>query len=404
MPITTDYTKAVSIASRSLRACVTPQGIIAGTHHFVDLWARDSLFAVWGALEIGEYSAVRNTIDAFLHTQRSDGLIAHRILRARVSPLRYFGVISYYKNPVANFRSYQSGGLVLDGGLLTIIAVARYVRATNDIRYVKNRYNSLFHAIEWHLKRFKGDVLSEWYLCEWMDAVYKRGSTLYTNTLYAKALHDMSYLAQTVGKKRDAYIFEGKANFIEKKLNLLFWNGTYYVDWISRFQKKHAFFNSHANMLAVNFKIATPVQAKSICTYALHKCVVDFTLESSTPRYPWWRIPPYNHIAGIGDYHNGLRWLQPGIHYALALYTLGEARRAQRMMRVIAEHINHYDGVYEVYEKSGEPVRRLLYKAEEPFAWSAGLFLYATGVIMKSKLFKHDCSHGTIAIKKDCEG
>jgi len=387
MSITTDYTKAISIASCALRACVTPHGIIAGTHHFVDLWARDSLFAVWGALEIGEYGTVRATIDAFLHTQRSDGLIAYRLLRARVSPLRYFGVISYYKEPIANFRSYQSCGLVLDGGLLTVIAVAQYVRTTNDIQYIKNRYNSLFQAITWYVARFKDDVLSEWYLCEWMDAVYKRGNILYTNVLYAKALHDMSYLAQKVGKKRDVHIFEEKANVIEKKLNSLFWNGTYYIDWISHSRKKHVFFNTHANMLAVHFGIATHVQAESICIYALHKCVVDFTLESSTPRYPWWRIPLYNHMAGIGDYHNGLRWLQPGIQYALALYTLGKVRSAQRMLGAIAEHINNYDGVYEVYEKSGRPVQRLFYKAEEPFAWSAGLFLYATAVIFKRKLF-----------------
>jgi len=380
-------TKAAALAIRALRACITPQGIIAGTHHFVDLWARDSLFAVWGALEMGDYRAVRDTLGAFISTQRVDGLIAHRLLRARVTPLRYMGTISYYKEPVANFRSYQSGGTVLDGGLLTIIAAAQYERITSDVNYLKKIYGALFKTAQWYTGQFSSNLLSEWYLCEWMDAIYKKGNTLYTNALYIKALYDMSYLARVVGKKKDAYSFVQKANALKQILHTLFWNGTYFIDWIDSSRKTHTFFNTHANMLMVNFELTTRSQAESILTHTLRVCNVDFTLESSIPRYPWWRVPLYNHLAGIGDYHNGLRWLQPGIHYALALNTLGHAQSARRMLRTIAKHIIKHNGVYEVYEQTGMPVRRLLYKAEEPFAWSAGLFLYAIARIEKRKLF-----------------
>src|SRR5512135_3468457 len=92
------------IAKKALEACTTPDGIIAGTHHFVDLWARDSLFASFGA----PAADAERTIETFLRFGRPDGMIPYRIFRRA-------GLF-------ANFRSVQSGGLVPDGGLMAVIA------------------------------------------------------------------------------------------------------------------------------------------------------------------------------------------------------------------------------------------------------------------------------------------
>ncbi|MBI5619870.1 hypothetical protein HY950_02825, partial [Candidatus Gottesmanbacteria bacterium] len=65
------------IARAALKRCASPVGISAGAHHFVDLWARDSLFATFGApVDIAE-----TTIETFLKYQRSDGLVPYRIFR-----------------------------------------------------------------------------------------------------------------------------------------------------------------------------------------------------------------------------------------------------------------------------------------------------------------------------------
>ena len=56
-------------ARHALQQCSTSQGIIAGTHHFVDLWARDSLFATFGS----DASSAKTTIGTFLKFQRNDG-------------------------------------------------------------------------------------------------------------------------------------------------------------------------------------------------------------------------------------------------------------------------------------------------------------------------------------------
>ena len=51
--------KAIEIATEELRACYFKQGIVAGTHHFTDYWARDAFFASFGSLAIGDTKIVR---------------------------------------------------------------------------------------------------------------------------------------------------------------------------------------------------------------------------------------------------------------------------------------------------------------------------------------------------------
>lgn len=346
------------IAIRGLMACQTNVGIIAGPGHFVDLWARDSLFATFGA----GAAITKKTIETFLRHQRTDGLIPYRVRRSAVSLSKYFGTPKYLSSPVADFRSYQSGGIVPDGGLMTVIATFGYVRRSGDRQFFVTHKSQLVKAVEWYDERLKNNLISEWFLCEWADAVLKVGKTLYTNILYWKALGDLGMHAKqrTVGDAIRKY----------------FWNGTFFGDWID--YRRQNYFASHANMLAIVFGFTTEREAARILSYARRHCWNGWTLETNYPRYPFWRIPLHNHLVGMGDYHNrGCLWLQPGIVYAMALYKAGQQQEARRVFDAISKKIVEYNGVYEVYEKSGKPVARRFYTSEQPFAWSAGLYLWA---------------------------
>ena len=318
--------KARQIARYDLESCSTPDGIIAGGAHFTDLWARDSLFASLGAPK----SVADCTIRTFLRFQRSDGAVPYRIFRK-------FGVL------IPNFRSVQSGGFVPDGGLMLAIASPHHKKKI--LAFYKERYGD--------------NLISEWFQCEWADAVLKIGKVLYTNILYWKATGD---------------------NKIARKINTKFWNGTYFSDWVD--YKRQDYFAAHPNMLAIIWGLTTKKQAEKILAYARNKCWNGWALEENYPQYPWWRIPLQNYIAGIPDYHNrGVIWLQPAILYALALYKTGHTDEARLVLGKVAQKIIEYKGVYEIYEKSGQPVSRFFYKAEYPFAWSSGLFLRASKII-----------------------
>lgn len=314
------HRKAILVATQALNNCITPDGIIAGTHHFVDLWARDSLFATFGSDAI----FTKTTIETFLRFQRNDGFIPYRVMRSKTSIAKYFGKPTMLTQPKAEFRSHQSGGLVLDGGLMTIIAIAHSSRRSGSRRFFHSHYGQLERAIGWYEKRFPDRLLSEWFQCEWADGVLKSGSTLYTNVLYWKALGDMG------NHSRQRRI----GDLIRKQL----WNGKFFADWAD--YKRQDYFSSHANML---------------------QCV-----------------------SGLADYQNqGCLWLQPGITYALALWVVGYKKEAREFLSNIAVQIVRYGGVYEVYEKKGTPVNRPLYRSESPFAWSSGLFLWASHILGK---------------------
>ena len=355
------------IAARDLHDCVTRDGIVAGIHHFTDLWARDSLFATFGLRTSGELQSARTTIGTFLRYQRGDGLIPYRVRRTGISISKYFGKPALLTSPQPDFRSYQSGGTVPDGGLMTVIATSEYVRRSGDKLFFKINGRQVRRAMHWYLKRFGDGLISEWLQCEWADAVLKIGKVLYTNLLYWKALGDIGDTT--------------RQQMIGDKIRSQFWTGRYFADWVD--WRRHDYFASHPNMLAIVFGLATKTETESIVAYAQQYCWNGWTLEENFPSYPWWRIPVQNYLVGMADYHNrGCVWLQPGILYAMGLHRLGKTKEAKIVLKAVADKVIEYNGIYEIYEKNGRPVNRLFYTAEHPFAWSAGLFLWATEQIV----------------------
>lgn len=371
-----DIRHAKQLAIKALLACDTTLGFAAGTHHFVDLWARDSLFATFGANTVGKADRSKATIKSFLTYQRTDGLIPYLILRSRMTVGKYFRRHTYYQTPVAHFRSNQSGGIVPDGGLMAIIATRAYVESSGDARFLRESYPALERAIVWYWKKFHVGLIREWFLCEWADAVLKIGHTLYTNTLYWKALGDMSWMANKLKKKKEHSMYAIWQEKIYTLLQQKFWNGVFFADWID--YARHDYVATHANMMAIVFGLATKVQAASILAYAKEHCWNGWTLESNYPRYEWWRIPILQRVVGMADYHNrGCMWLQPGIWYAVALAHVGKKKEGKLVLDAVSAIIIQANDVYEVFEKNGNPVRRFIYRSEGPFAWTAGIYLWA---------------------------
>ncbi len=366
---------ATQIAKRDLLCCVTDSGIVAGAHHFVDLWARDSFFATFGLFDKKDLQITKKTIQTFLQFQRPDGLVPYRVMRSKTSISKYLGKPTYLRSPKANFRSHQSGAHVPDGGLLAIIASREYIVRSNDITFLTKNYSSLLKNIQWYEKKFDNKLISEWFLCEWADAVLKVGNTLYTNVLYWKALEDMVWLAGKIKKTKDVQQYQKLQATIGKRINEVLWNGSYFSDWND--WKRQDFFAAHPNMLAIIFGLATRQQTQSILAYAKTHSLVGWTLKTNIPDYPWWRTGPFQAIVGVPDYHNGIRWLQPGIVYAMALRKAGKTQEAKHILTAIGKKVIEHDGAHEVYEQNGRPVNRLFYRSEQPFAWSAGLFLWA---------------------------
>lgn len=369
---------AYTVAKHALLLCQTSIGIVPGTHHFVDMWGRDSLFASFGATVAGLAQLSKRTIEAFLSFQRSDGLIPYRIMRTKSTIAKYLGHPEYIARPASSFRSHQSGGIIPDGGLMTIIAAGEYIATVGSVSDAKNWYPSLAAAILWYERHFgQGRLIREWFLCEWTDSVLKVGQTLYTNVLYYKALVVVADIAKRLHQTSQVETYNTLASSVRGEIVRKFWNGKYFSDWVD--WRRQDFFATYANMLTILWGVASNVHATSILGFSRAHAVNSFTLETNTPSYPFWRIPLHHHLLGMADYHNtGCLWLQPGILYALALDTIGAKKKSRAFFRIISEKIAAEGVVSEVYDrKTGTPLKRRFYASEQPFAWSAGLYLWA---------------------------
>ncbi|MGF3555305.1 MAG: hypothetical protein ACQXXF_08620, partial [Thermoplasmatota archaeon] len=84
-----------------------------------------------------------------------------------------------------------------------------------------------------------------------------------------------------------------------------------------------------------------------------------------------------NKLIGIGGYHNFEHaWLWIGCLEFLARKKAND-EKAEKIINKIINKVIEFNDVFEVYDNEGKPVFTDYYKSEHPFAWSAGMIIYA---------------------------
>ncbi|MEK6898377.1 MAG: amylo-alpha-1,6-glucosidase [Nanoarchaeota archaeon] len=350
--------RAFNIAKRDLRKNYSEIGILAGTTHFNDLWARDAMFASLGVLELGDFGIVKKSLISLLDNQRDDGLFPNRIGINIILKFLWFGKKMQKKVSYLDDIGHSE---VKDTNSLVIIIANEYVKKSGDADFAKKYFEKLKKAV----KYYGDDLVEETPYANWADTIPKKGKVLYTNVLYWKAIVSLGELAKKIRRKKEWV--NGKK--IKEKINKIFWNNEYYNDTDSS-----SVFASDGNVLAIIFNLATKKQKESILQSIRKFKMEEFTLKQSHPEYE--KSSMFSRIMGMGDYHN-LMWLWTGCLYGLI---------KKEMLDKIADKINEFNGVYEIYELDGKPVARFIYKSEKNFSWSAGLFIYAVKKMYKKIL------------------
>ncbi len=281
------------------------------------------------------------------------------------------------KSPVADFRSFQSGHTVYDGGATYILIQSEYVLSTGDINVLKDSLNTVMKSIEFYRKRFNDGLIKEGYLCEWADAVLKKGYVLYTNIVYLSGIKRFIEILKKYRGVVDVDVINDYEKYYEKlKIQLYtnLWNGKYFSDYNDG--KRRDYLAVHPNMLAILFDITTKEENMSIIKEVEKNCLLDLGMRSNYPKYPIHLIPIHNYLAGVPDYHNGIYWLQPWVLYISVLLKLKRREDAIIQLNRLNEIIIRDNCVYENYDYDFKPTNRLFYKSEGPFAWNSGLILW----------------------------
>jgi glycogen debranching enzyme len=379
--------KAYRIACNDLRACYGAEGIYAGLHHFKDYWARDSFFASLGCLAIKDTDIVRKNLSLFLKSMRPDGQLPLRVGKSTLGvAASYAGFPIEGRKPIYSIDKNKA--FPVDQNSLVIISAHAYIRAAKDRDFLKKIIPLLEKAESWNSNQLKKGLIWETGYSNWADSIKKEGHVLYTNVCYCHSLRCLAELSGMISPKK-SHIYLEKFESVRKKINHDFWTGEHYLDWIND-SSQNNYFSTDGNMLAILWGIADHDKSIKIeeaaHVYELHEvpsgCV--------HPPYPSRLISGQLKAIGLSDYHNGLSWIWLGCISAIARQKLGQHKEAIDLIERIASLIIKHGKVYEVYTKEGNPVERLIYKAEKPFAWSAGMFIYACSLILDAPDHKQD--------------
>jgi len=226
-------------------------------------------------------------------------------------------------------------------------------------------------------------LVEERVFANWAESVLKFGNVLYTNCCFYKALADFSGLAGMAGKQGLQKRFKAFAEKTKEKINHVFWDGNYYIDWIDF--RRHDFFAVDGNLLAIDFGIADRAQGQMILNKVKQHQLNKVPLKTNYPLYPVWRIPPTLLPLLEYHYHNGFSWPWLGCLNAIALAKVGWKREAKQALKSVASLINENGIVHEVFDEEGKPVNSIFLKSERPFAWNAGFFVRAVNEVTANK-------------------
>jgi glycogen debranching enzyme len=371
--------RAYAIAVRDLRACYNPDGIVAGRLKFNAYWARDGFWALFGALALGDREQALAQLELFMRYQFPSGKLPVRVEFVGHHPFTGYNTLRRRPKVVG-----RAGGVFsdpIDPTALFIIAAREYVEATGDLAFASRFDRVMDRATGWLAKHDRdGDgIIESYWLADWMDSILKANKIFNLNVIYYAGRRAYAALKRANGQRDAAEAIDRTTDGLRERLEI-FWNGEYFTDWI--FGSRRGGFSSDGNVLAMLFDVATEEQSRHILAYvARHELDTGAPLRVCHPVYSRWRVFPMYYVAGIPDYHRSMIWPWLGTLNAINKARCGDRRGALLDLCLIGAWYVRDRAVNEVYGQTGLPVSRRFYTAEVPFAWNAGVYVYAVHAI-----------------------
>jgi glycogen debranching enzyme len=272
----------------------------------------------------------------------------------------------------------------VDSSSLLLIASANYILRSKDKAFALKYLDNFENIIKFNQSISTGNIVWQHNYSSWLDSIRKEGYSLYPTVCSYKAAISLSEIYRYIGKLDRADKYSLLAEQIKTAINSKFWNGNYYNDLYNDDGKLWTNFTSDGNILTVYWEVADKEQSQKIFNY-IEENELDrpWPIKANFPAYDSKYIYWLLRFIGIGDYQTrDTIWLWIGCLLALTEMKY-DTNKAIQTLLLLSKLITENNDVYEVYEKTGKPVKRFLYESEHPFAWSAGLFLEAVSEFEK---------------------
>jgi GH15 family glucan-1,4-alpha-glucosidase len=371
---------------RHLEDGTEKQILCAGVRNFREPWARDTGFAMFGLLELGNHHAARDALEVFLLTQGETGQFPVKIHSTGILERYIFSLFKRTQPIVKPIRPKYitaHNTISLDGNCLLVIAIMNYTIHSGDLVFARKYWGHLKRALAW-LENYVHDedgLLHQGAFTDWADTVARQGKILYTNVLYWKALQETAEMAASLGSLEDADLYGRKAGQVRRSINDQFWRPD-----MGYFITSQVFDNlsSSGNLLAIAWELTTPQQAHDILdAMRFYGMAVPVPTKAVHRAYPRKFIAIENRLGGIADYHTFFAWLWLGAWHVIALSRMERMEEARELLYNMSRVIVRDGAVHEVYAPSGNYASNIWYTSESPLTWSAGMFVYAYHVLKR---------------------
>jgi len=385
---------AIFIATESLRSGIQPRRLTthsskevlhAGYRNFSESWARDFGFAAYGLLTLKQYNPVKETLEAFLHHQTSQGQLPVKLHSVNVVTRflhSFFEREQPYELVLKPKYISGHGAPSLDGQALLVIAALAYTQESGNRPFLEEHWAQLRSAMSWLGKYRKGaaedPLLHQGAFADWADSIDRQGRVLYTNVVYWKALSEMAIAADRLNLHEEAVEYSLQAEKVLSAINRHFWRADLGY-FITSDDLPHL--SSDGNLLAIAWGMAKQEQAESILRVMEDARMAEPVPTRVTyPSYPRHLIALENLLGGVGNYHTDASWLWIGAWHVIALVKTGQMEAAQILVSRILNVVVQDRQVNEVHGPNGKPLSSMWYTAEAPLTWNAGMILYACHV------------------------
>lgn len=357
-----------------LERCSTNHGFHAAFPGYDAVWSRDANIISIGASLLGD--KFKNTFKQSLITLESGQSEKGQIPNA---------VDKFSKRkPHVDFQT-------VDSSLWFVIGHHLYKKRYNDSSLFKKHKKQIKKALLWVSYQDLGnDYMPEQQpTSDWQDAFPHR----YGHTINTQALYYHSLILE--GQKKTAEKVKHSANKVD---DIRLWNGTFYDSYRwknhNKYQEKSDWFDSLGNLLAILFDLADKKQARSILNYIERKKIarpypmrsIDPPLRKGT-KY-WYDYfedcdarTPYHYI-------NGGIWTYIGAFYVLALIKMGDFKKAEHELTLVAEanlkNPMFSEWLHGLKGTVGPSANG--YKDDGNQGWNAGVYVLAYESLKKKKV------------------
>ncbi|MGL4651847.1 MAG: amylo-alpha-1,6-glucosidase, partial [Caldilineaceae bacterium] len=194
-----------------LEQCVAAGGLRASAaiNGYPQVWARDSMITLLGAVATGDGTLVaagRDSLETMAKFQSARGMIQLNV------------------NPDTGHVSTENAGAV-DANLWYILGHYLHLKCTGDAEFLRRHWRSIDDALRWldYQDMNECGLLEVPEAGDWMDLLAVRYNTLYDNVLYYAATLAHAQMAALVPEGSTIYHPTVGADGIHLRLNLLMW-------------------------------------------------------------------------------------------------------------------------------------------------------------------------------------